>query len=223
MIHEIDIDLPVNTVYNQWTQFEDFPLFMKHVVDVRQIDDTHTAWKAKISGISREWQAEITEQTPDQRVAWTATDGTENSGVVTFHALDDNTTRVVLQMETDPKGFLEKVADWGGYISDRSKKDLEQFKDFIEARGKSTCAWSGQVERDSIRDLHSREDELRQLSDHELAKRAEDAGLERPLDRNRDWLVSALARDGYERRTGRDRGRDGDHDDRRDPEDAHTS
>ncbi|HSP03352.1 MAG TPA: SRPBCC family protein [Acidimicrobiales bacterium] len=223
MIHEIDIDLPVNTVYNQWTQFEDFPLFMKHVVDVRQIDDTHTAWKAKISGISREWQAEITEQTPDQRVAWTATDGTENSGVVTFHALDDNTTRVVLQMETDPKGFLEKVADWGGYISDRSKKDLEQFKDFIEARGKSTGAWRGQVERDSMRDLHSREDELRQLSDHELAKRAEDAGLERPLDRNRDWLVSALARDGYERRTGRDRGGEGDHDDRRDPEDAHTS
>jgi len=208
MIHEIDIDLPVRTVYDQWTQFEDFPLFMKHVRDVRQIDPTHTQWKAKISGVSREWTAEITEQTPDQRVAWTATDGTQNAGVVTFHALNDNTTRVVLQMETDPQGFLEKVADWGGYISDRSKKDLEQFKDFIESRGKATGAWRGTVERDSMRDLHRREEELRELSDHELAKRAEEAGVERPLDRNRDWLVSALARD------GRDRGSDTDTTDR---------
>ena len=194
MIHEIDIDLPVRTVYDQWTQFEDFPLFMKHVVDVRQVDDTHLHWKARISGVSREWGAEITEQTPDQRVAWTATDGTKNAGVVTFHALSDDHTRVVLQMETDPQGFLEKVADWGGYISDRSKKDLESFKDFVENRGRSTGAWRGTVERDSMRDLHTREEELRSLDDAELARRAQDAGLERPLDRNRDWLVSALAR-----------------------------
>lgn len=216
MIHEIDIDLPVRTVYDQWTQFEDFPLFMKHVRDVRQIDPTHTHWKAKISGVSREWTAEITEQTPDQRVAWTATDGTKNAGVVTFHALNDNTTRVVLQMETDPQGFLEKVADWGGYISDRSKKDLEQFKDFVESRGKATGAWRGTVERDSMRDLHRREEELRGLSDHELAKRAEEAGVERPLDRNRDWLVSALARDGYDRGSDADltdRGQDQDRQD----------
>ena len=213
MIHEIDIDLPVRTVYDQWTQFEDFPLFMKHVRDVRQLDATHTHWKAKISGVSREWTAEITEQTPDQRVAWTATDGTQNAGVVTFHALNDNTTRVVLQMETDPQGFLEKVADWGGYISDRAKKDLDQFKDFVESRGKATGAWRGTVERDSMRDLHRREEELRGLSDHELAKRAEEAGVERPLDRNRDWLVSALARDGYDRGSDTDltdRGSDGD-------------
>ena len=194
MIHEIDIDLPVSTVYNQWTQFEDFPLFMKHVVDVRQIDDTHLHWKAKISGVSREWTAEITEQTPDQRIAWTATDGTKNAGVVTFHALNDDTTRVVLQLETDPQGFLEHVADWGGYISDRSKKDMDAFKDFVESRGKSTGAWRGTVERDSMRDLHKREEDLRELDDAELARRAQEAGLERPLDRNRDWLVSALAR-----------------------------
>lgn len=194
MNHEIDIDLPVRTVYDQWTQFEDFPIFMEHIVDVRQVDDTHVLWKAKISGISREWKAEITEQAPDQRVAWTATDGTANAGVVTFHALDDDHTRVVLQMEVDPQGFLEKVADWGGYITDRTKKDLESFKDFVEARGKATGAWRGTVERDSLRDLHAREDELRQLDDAELAKRAEDAGLERPLDRDRSWLVSALAR-----------------------------
>lgn len=196
MIHETDIDLPVRTVYNQWTQFEDFPLFMKHVVDVRQVDDTHLHWKARISGISREWTAEITEQTPDHRIAWTATDGTKNAGVVTFHALSDDKTRVVLQMETDPQGFLEKVADWGGYISDRARKDMDQFRDFVESRGKATGAWRGTVERDSMRDLHSREEELRSLDDAELARRAQDAGVERPLDRDRDWLVSALARHG---------------------------
>jgi uncharacterized protein YndB with AHSA1/START domain len=210
MIHEIDIDLPVRTVYDQWTQFEDFPLFMKHVVDVRQVDDTHLQWKAKISGVTREWGSEITEQTPDQRIAWTATDGTRNAGVVTFHALSDDRTRVVLQLEADPQGFVEKVADWGGYISDRSKKDLEAFKDFIENRGRATGAWRGTIERDSMRDLHACEDELRGLSDHELAKRAEDAGLERPLDRNRDWLVSALARHDYDGHADRDRDRDDD-------------
>lgn len=194
MLHEIEIDLPVRTVYDQWTQFEDFPLFMAHIVDVRQLDDTHTEWKAKIYGIKREWRAEITEQTPDQRVAWTSTDGTKHAGVVTFHALSDDRTKVVLQMEVDSEGFLEKVADWGGYVSDRSKKDLERFKDFVESRGKSTGAWRGTVERDSMRDLHKRERELDDLSDAELARRAEEAGIERPLDRERDWLVSALAR-----------------------------
>jgi hypothetical protein len=219
MIHEIDIDLPVRTVYDQWTQFEDFPLFMKHVVDVRQVDDTHLHWKAKISGVTREWGSEITEQTPDQRIAWTATDGTKNAGVVTFHALSDTKTRVVLQLEADPQGFVEKVADWGGYISDRSKKDLEAFRDFIENRGRATGAWRGTVERDSMRDLHAREDELRDLDDAELARRAEAAGIERPIDRNRDWLVSALARhdDRDNDRHGDDRDRDDrDRDDRTD-------
>src|SRR3546814_11106555 len=97
MIHEIDIDLPVRTVYDQWTQFEDFPLFMKHIRDVRQLDATHTHWKAKISVVTREWTAEITEQTPDQRVAWPATDGPQNPVVVTFHPLAATPTRLVMQ------------------------------------------------------------------------------------------------------------------------------
>lgn len=193
MNHSVDIDLPVRTVYDQWTQFEDFPLFMKHIKDVRQVDDTTLEWTASIYGIKKSWTAEITEQTPDQRIAWTATDGTKNAGVVTFHALSDTTTRVMLQMEMDPQGFLEKVADWGGYMSDRSKKDLEQFKDFIENRGRATGAWRGEVERDSARDLHSHENQLRDLSDAELAQRAEACGIERPLDRPRDWLISAVA------------------------------
>lgn len=193
MIHEIDIDLPVKTVYDQWTQFEDFPLFMKHVTDVRQIDDTSLEWTARISGVQKSWKAEITEQTPDHRIAWTAVDGTKSSGVVTFHALDDDTTRVVLQMEVDPSGFLEHLADWGGYIKDRTKKDLEQFRDFVESRGKATGAWRGTVERDSMRRLHRAEEELRGLDDSELAARAQECGIERPLDRSREWLVSAVA------------------------------
>lgn len=198
--HEIELDLPVRTVYDQWTQFEDFPLFMKHIVDVQQLDDTHVLWSAKISGVSREWKAEITEQTPDQRVAWTATDGTKNSGVVTFHALSDNRTKLVLQMEIDPQGFLEKIADWGGYISDRTSSDLENFKDFVEARGKATGAWRGTVERDSMRGLHALTEEYKALDDTELARRAEAAGIARPLDRSRDWLVHALARNEYDER-----------------------
>ncbi len=160
MMHDIEVDVPVRTVYDQWTQFEDFPLFMEHVIDVRQLDDTHTEWTAKISGVKRSWKAEITEQTPDQRVAWTSSDGTKHSGVVTFHALSDDRTKVVLQFEMDPEGFLEHVADWGGYISDRTKKDLDRFKDFVESRGKATGSWRGTVERDSMRDLHERERKL---------------------------------------------------------------
>lgn len=196
--HEIEIDLPVRTVYDQWTQFEDFPLFMKHIVDVEQVDDTTVLWSAKISGISRDWKSEITEQTPEQRVAWTSTDGTKNSGVVTFHPLSDDRTRMVLQMDVDSQGFLEKVADWGGYITDRTKKDLDDFKDFIEARGKATGAWRGTVERDSMRGLHTLTEKYSKLDDTELTKRAESAGIPRPLDRSRDWLVHALARDEYD-------------------------
>ncbi|MBK5223797.1 MAG: SRPBCC family protein [Acidimicrobiia bacterium] len=201
MNHSVDIDLPVRTVYDQWTQFEDFPLFMKHVKDVRQTDETTLEWTAKISGIKRSWTAEITEQTPDQRIAWHSVDGTKHGGVVTFHALSDDTTRVMVQLDVDPEGFLEKVADWGGYVSDRSKKDLEQFKDFIESRGRATGAWRGDVERDSMHDLHSREESLRDLSDAELAARAEACGVERPLDRPRDWIVSAVAHQEHEEHT----------------------
>lgn len=200
MIHETEIDLPVRTVYDQWTQYEDFPLFMKHVVDVRQLDDVNTAWKANIAGITREWKAEITEQTPDQRIAWVASDGTKHGGVVTFHPLSDTRTRIVLQMDLDPEGFMEKVADWGGFVKDRTAKDLESFKDFIESRGKATGTWRGTVERDSMRDLHARQEAYRELDDAELTKRAEAAGVERPLDRDRDWLVHALARHDHESR-----------------------
>jgi uncharacterized membrane protein len=147
MIYDIDVDVPVSTAYNQWTQFEDFPLFMDHVESVRQITEDTVRWRVKIAGVTREWDARITEQTPDQRIAWTAIDGTKNAGVVSFHALDDDHTRLVLQLEMDPDGLLEKIADKGGFVSDRTKKDLADFKTFIERRGHETGEYRGRIER----------------------------------------------------------------------------
>jgi hypothetical protein len=149
MTAEVDINLPVRTVYNQWTQFEEFPHFMDNVDEVEQLDDRTLRWKATIAGVTREWTATITEQAPDQRVAWKATDGTANAGVVTFHALDDQTTRAVLQLEVDPEGFLETVADKLGFVARQARRDLENFKDFIESRGVETGGYRGTIERDT--------------------------------------------------------------------------
>jgi len=141
----IEIEVPVRTAYNQWTQFEEFPRFMEGVESVRQSDDRHLHWVAEIGGVRREWDAEITEQHPDERVAWRATTGTKNAGVVTFHRLDTNRTKVMLQLEVDPEGFVEQAGDRLGFVSRRAASDLERFKEYIEARGQETGAWRGDV------------------------------------------------------------------------------
>ena len=146
----IDVEVPVRTAYNQWTQFEDFPKFMEGVEEVRQLDDVTLHWKAEILGQTREWDAKITEQNPDERIAWTNIDGAKNAGVVTFHRLDDNKTRIMLQLEFDPEGFLEKAGDALGVVRGRVKGDLERFKTFIESRGQETGAWRGEVEQDKV-------------------------------------------------------------------------
>lgn len=145
MLTEIDIDLPVRTVYNQWTQFEDFPLFMRHVEEVRQEAPDRLHWRAKMAGQTREWDARITEQIPDERIAWTAIDGTHNAGAVTFHRLDDEHTRVVLQLDVEPEGVLETIADKGGIIEDRAESDLQRFKEFVERRGHETGGYRGTI------------------------------------------------------------------------------
>jgi uncharacterized membrane protein len=143
----IDVDVPVSTAYNQWTQFEEFPRFMEGVKEVEQLDDTHLRWCANIGGKEQEWKAEITEQTPDQRIAWTSREGEENAGVVTFHRLNDSCTRVNLQMAYDPAGFVESTGDALGFVTRRVQGDLERFKEFIEARGRETGGWRGTVEQ----------------------------------------------------------------------------
>jgi len=151
VVESIDVKVPVSTAYNQWTQFEDFPHFMEGVKSVTQTDDTHLHWVAEVGGAEKEWDAEVTEQHPDERVAWNATSGAENAGVVTFHRIDDETTRVTLQMDVDPEGLVENVGTALGFLERRVKGDMERFKEYIEGRGTETGAWRGEVEAPSQR------------------------------------------------------------------------
>jgi uncharacterized membrane protein len=147
----IEVQVPVRTAYNQWTQFEDFPEFMEGVEKVIQTDDTSLHWVAEIAGVRREWDAKITEQIPDERIAWTSVDGPKVAGVVTFHRIDDNKTKIMLQMEIEPDDALAKAGDVLGIVRARVKGDLERFKKFIESRGQETGAWRGEVKQDSTR------------------------------------------------------------------------
>jgi uncharacterized membrane protein len=144
----VEVQCAVRSVYNQWTQFEQFPMFMKDVSKVEQIDDTHLHWTAEIAGKQKEWDARITEQVPDKRIAWTAEGGTYNAGVVTFHKLEDNRTRVMLQLEVQPDTLVEKAGDALGVIKRRAHSDMERFKTFLESNGcEVTGAWRGTVEQ----------------------------------------------------------------------------
>ncbi|OAA26178.1 polyketide cyclase / dehydrase family protein [Frankia sp. EI5c] len=144
----IDVDVPVRAAYNQWTQFESFPNFMEGVESVQQIDDTHTHWRIKVGGNEREFDAAITEQHPDERVAWKSTGGTKHAGVVTFHRLADDATRVTVQMDWEPEGLAEKAGAVIGADERRVKGDLKRFKAFIERRGgQESGGWRGDVPR----------------------------------------------------------------------------
>jgi uncharacterized membrane protein len=143
----VDVNVPVSTAYNQWTQFEEFPRFMEGVESVLQLDDTHLRWVVEIGGKREEWTAEITEQRPDERVAWNAIEGHGNAGVVTFHRLSDSQTRVTVQMDYETEGLMETLGSAVGAGSRRVKGDLERFKELVESRGAETGAWRGEVER----------------------------------------------------------------------------
>jgi uncharacterized membrane protein len=141
----IDIDVPARTAYNQWTQFEEFPRFMQGVESVRQLDDTRLHWVANVAGERKEWEARITEQIPDQRIAWRSEGGDFTAGAVSFQPLDANRTRVTVRLHYEPHGIMEKLGDMLGVVSQRVEGDLERFKDFIEARGHETGGWRGTV------------------------------------------------------------------------------
>jgi uncharacterized membrane protein len=145
----IDLEVPVQTAYNQWTQFEEFPRFMDGVEEVRQLDDTHLHWVAEFGGNRHEWDAVITEQHPEERVAWRNTDGKENAGVVTFHKLADDRSRVMVQLDFVPEGIKEKLGSALGADDRRVKGDLERFKELIESRGRESGAWRGDVPREA--------------------------------------------------------------------------
>jgi len=143
----IDVDVPITTAYNQWTQFETFPEFMSGVDSVKQIDDTHTHWTVDIAGVEREFDATITEQHPDERVAWNSTDGTTHAGVVTFHRLADDETRVTVQLDWQPEGLVENIGAVIGVDDLQVARDLKKFKELIEAQGVEEGAWRGDVSR----------------------------------------------------------------------------
>ncbi len=148
VIETIDVDVPVTTAYNQWTQFESFPHFLDYVQSIEQVGDLLTHWKVKVAGVEREFDAEITEQIPDERVAWNSVGGEENhAGVVTFHKLSDETTRVTVQLDWDPSGLPEKAGAAIGLDNMAVKGDLKNFKEFIENAGGETGAWRGEVPR----------------------------------------------------------------------------
>ena len=146
----IDVHVPVRVADDQWTQFEEFPRFMEGVESITQLDDKRLHWVASIAGKREEWDAEITEQTPDQRIAWTNTSGATNAGVVTFHHLTDDTTRVMLQLDYAPEGLVEHVGSALGFVERRVTGDLERFKQFIEARGQETGAWRGEIPQHNV-------------------------------------------------------------------------
>ena len=146
----IDVEVPVRAAYNQWTQFEEFPSFMQDVERVEQHDDTTLEWHVSIAGADRSFETTITEQTPDHRIAWkTEPDSeTQHAGVVTFHRLDDELTRVTLQMDVEPDDIVERVGTALGITGAAIQRDLESFKEFIEDRGgKETGAWRGEVDQ----------------------------------------------------------------------------
>ncbi len=143
----IEVDVPVSTAFNQWTQFEEFPSFMDGVDEVKQLDETRLHWVASIGGKTEEWDAEITEQIPDDRIAWKAVTGKGNAGVVTFHRLDDERTKIMLQLDWESEGMVETLGAALGQDDRKVKSDLSRFKELIESRGAESGGWRGEVEQ----------------------------------------------------------------------------
>ncbi|MFB0614389.1 SRPBCC family protein [Streptomyces sp. AGS-58] len=142
----VEVDVPVHTAYNQWTQFEEFPHFMEGVEEVTQLDARHSHWTTKVAGVRREFDTEIVDQLADERITWRTTTGdTRQKGTVRFERLDDSHTKVELVMEVEPSGAAEKVADMVGMIDRRVKGDMQRFKQYIEERGTESGAWRGRV------------------------------------------------------------------------------
>lgn len=144
----IDVDLPVRTVYDQFTQFEQFPQFMESVHEVRQLDDKRLHWKADVFGKVIEWDAEITEQIPDKKIAWQSTSGTPNGGKVTFESLSDSRTRVTLELHYEPQDAVETMGDMVGAVRMQARSNLQRFKDMLEKRGSETGAWRGTISKE---------------------------------------------------------------------------
>ena len=147
----IEVEAPIAKVYNQWTQFEEFPQFMEGVEEVHQLDDKHLHWVAKVAGRRKEWDAEILEQVPEERIAWQSTSGSGNAGVVHFRPRDQDHTLVTLKLDYEPEGAMESIGSAMGMLSGRIEADLRHFKNFIQRRSTETGSWRGEIHGDDIR------------------------------------------------------------------------
>jgi uncharacterized membrane protein len=192
----VEVDCPIRTVYNQWTQFEDFPKFMAGVKSVRQLDDTHLRWEAEVWGRDEAWEAEITEQTPDTRISWRSTAGAKSAGTVRFESLGPDRTLVRLAMAYEPEGVVESVGDMLGAMNSQVENSVEDFKKFIESRGHETGAWRGTVHDSEPRrtsdmggTVHERNDVIEatenmvQRQSRDRAREVEDSQGRSPTDR----------------------------------------
>src|SRR4051795_728396 len=146
----ITVAAPVRVAYDQWTQFEDFPKFMEGVERVEQLDDRRLRWTANIAGQTKEWMAEIVDQTPDTRVAWKSTDGAENAGAVTFRPIGANETEITLRIDAEPDGIVESTGDALGFPKRRVRADLERFKEHIEREGGNGKGWRGEIHGEQV-------------------------------------------------------------------------
>lgn len=181
---KIEVDVPVHTAYNQWTQFEEFPEFMEGVESVQQLDDKHLHWAAKVGGKTKEWDAEIFEQIPDQRIAWRSQGGAMNSGRVDFRPLDESHSEVMLTLTYEPETMAELVGDKLGVLSNRVGGDLKRFKEFIESRGEESGGWRGSIEGRDVVSTATRPGEGEYLagsfSQEELMQKMQEAGTPGP-------------------------------------------
>ncbi|MFC6238885.1 SRPBCC family protein [Longivirga aurantiaca] len=180
--HTVVVDRPLATVYDQWTQFESYPRFMDDVESVRQIDDTTTHWRVSVGGVSREYDATITEQHPGEVIAWQSVTGPEQGGRVSFASLDPDHTRVTLRMDLEPHGVAERVGDALGIVSSAVSSSLEKFKEFIEERGTAEGGWHGTVEEGDgitsvdLTDSTLRADETVDTADRPVARMEDEGG-----------------------------------------------
>lgn len=146
----IKVAVPVRVAYDQWTQFEEFPKFMDGVERVQQVTDKTLRWTASVAGRTKEWEADIVDQTPDTRIAWKSTDGAENAGVVLFRSLGPDETEVTLKLDAEPDGAIETAGDALGFLQRRVHGDLERFKERIERQGGNGKAWRGEIHGDEV-------------------------------------------------------------------------
>ena len=146
----ITVDVPVRVAYDQWTQFEDFPKFMEGVERVEQVTDKTLRWTASVAGRTKEWMADIVDQTPDTRIAWKSTEGAENAGAVLFRPLGPEQTEVTLRLDAEPEGAIETAGDALGFLQRRVHGDLERFKERVQSKGGNGRGWRGEIHGDEV-------------------------------------------------------------------------